>query len=108
MHAHHPTRREVGPTFTGRHVLDALGVPIGSVIDVVYDRRGVEPEYLIVDPGILRSPRYVPVSGSYDTIDGEIVVAWDKHWIKVAPKADGEHTLTSIDRRLLDVHYARR
>lgn len=93
-------------SYTGHAVLDEHGIPIGSVTDVVYDRHGFAPEYLVVDPGIFRAAHYVPVEGCYLTNDDRLVVPWDRHWVKSGPKATGDHVLTSIDRRSLEVHYA--
>ncbi len=94
------------PTYTGHDVLDEHGAPIGSVTDVVYDLRGNDPEYLVVDPGLFRAAHYVPVDGAYLTSDDRLVVPWDKHWVKTAPKASGDHVLSSVERRTLEVHYA--
>jgi len=93
-------------SYTGHGVLDELGNPLGSVTDVVYDSHGSDPEYLVVDPGIFRAAHYVPVAGVYLTNDDRIVVPWDKHWVKSAPKAARDHVLTAIDRRTLEAHYA--
>lgn len=95
-------------TFTGRAVLDEHGMPLGTVTDVVYDARGESPEYLVVDPGVLRAAHYVPVRGAYAAQDGEVIVPWDRHWFKLAPKADRDHVLGPVDRRTLEVHYAQR
>jgi sporulation protein YlmC with PRC-barrel domain len=93
------------PAFAGRPVIDEHGVLLGSVTDVIYDLRGNQPEYLVVDPGRFRFARYVPVTGAYEADDGTIVIPWDRHWFKLAPKAGGDHILTSVDRRLLEVHF---
>lgn len=95
-----------GPTYNGRPVIDEHGAKLGTITDVIFDVRGNDPEYLVVDPGPLRRAHYVPVRGAYETIEGSIVVPWDKHWFKLAPKAEGDHILASVDRRLLEVHYA--
>ncbi|MDJ0767839.1 MAG: PRC-barrel domain-containing protein [Ilumatobacter sp.] len=94
------------PTYTGHGVIDEHGVPVGAVTDVVYDKTGSRPEFLVVDPGIFRAAHYVPVEGAYHTNDGQIVVPWNKQWIKHSPKASKDHLLTPIDRTDLHVHYA--
>ena len=101
MHVHSDTTS----VYTGRPVLDEHGIALGAITDVVYDEVG-QPEYLVVDPGIFRSSHYVPVNGSYATAHGEVVVPWDKFWFKQAPKASGQHLLSSLDRHMLEVHYA--
>lgn len=98
-------------TYTGRHVIGQTGDDIGTVTDVIYDDRVITataaatPTWMVVDPGILRAPHYVPVAGSYTSGDGDIVVPWDKAWVKSAPKARGSHVLSEADRRELSVHY---
>ena len=69
-------------------------------------RSAARPEYFLVDPGIFRSSHYVPVQGSHATAHGEVVVPWDKFWFKQAPKASGQHLLSTLDRHMLEVHYA--
>ena len=104
-HDHRSDDRGVSTTFTGRSVLDEHGLSLGSITDVVYDDRGIDPEYLVVDPGLFRAAHYVPVDGAYETSDGKIVVAWDKFWFKQAPKAPADHILTPVDRHELEIHY---
>lgn len=100
------------PTYTGHHVLDEHGTDVGRVIDVIYtdpdtsDDGSMVPNWLIVDPGPLRAAHYVPIDGSYVTDEGEVVVPWDKRWIKSAPKANGDHLLSSDLAVELERHYA--
>lgn len=98
---------EPGPIFTGRRVLDAHGLPLGSVTDVVYAPGEHDPEYLVVDPGLLRRAHCVPTAGACQTATGEIVVAWDRDWFRLAPKASGRTVLSQSDRRALQTHYSR-
>jgi hypothetical protein len=48
----------------------------------------------------------VPIDGSYVTGTGQVVVPWDKRWIKSAPKANGDHLLTEDQIAELEQHYA--
>jgi hypothetical protein len=99
---------EPGPIYTGRRVLDEHGLPLGTVTDVVYVHGAYEPEYLVVDPGVLRRSHYVPIAGATQTPAGEIVVAWDRDWFRLAPTVTGRaSTLTSTERRAVEAHYAR-
>jgi hypothetical protein len=108
MSGHDYTR----PTYTGHHVLDERGDEVGRVIDVIYtdpstsDDGSMTPSWLVVDPGVLRAAHYVPIEGSYITDAGALVVPWDKRWIKSAPKANGDHLLTSDQITDLEQHYA--
>ena len=94
------------PHFTGRAVIDEHGEPLGSVDDVIFDQNDETPEYLIVKPGLLRRAHYVPVDGAYESIEGDIVVPWDRQWFKQSPVASREHVLTPIERVDVDSHYA--
>ncbi|MFN8023002.1 MAG: PRC-barrel domain-containing protein [Acidimicrobiales bacterium] len=78
-------------TYTGHKVVDEHGEPVGTVSDVFYDDASDEPTWLVVDPGLLRKERLVPIEGSYETEDGKIVVPFDKHWIRQAPAVDSTH-----------------
>lgn len=99
---------EPGPIFTGRKVLDEHGLPLGTVTDVVYAPGEYEPEYLVVDPGLLRWSHYVPATGASQTTAGEIVVAWDRDWFRLAPTVTGRPAeLSRAERRALASHYTR-
>lgn len=100
----HPT--EPHTDFAGHPVIDEHGARLGAVTDVVYDVADRAPEYLVVDPGVFRKPHYVPVEGSYRSVDGDIVVPWAKSWFKLAPAASSSHVLSSSDRHVLEAHYA--
>ena len=41
---------EHGPRYNGRPVIDEHGARLGTITDVVFDLRGNDPEYLVVDP----------------------------------------------------------
>jgi hypothetical protein len=108
MSGHAEPRR----TYTGHHVLDERGEEVGRVVDVIYtdpatsDDGSMVPSWLVVDPGTLRAAHYVPIDGSYLTEDGQVVVPWDKRWIKSAPKANGDHLLSYGELVELEQHYA--
>jgi len=98
--------------YSGHHVIDERGDKVGTVIDVIYDdpisldpNETPTPTWLVVDPGVLRPAHYVPVAGSYRSENGDIVVPWDRSWIKSAPKAAGAHIVTDDLRRDLVTHY---
>ena len=94
------------PSFTGRLVIDEHGDTLGSVDDVLFDPHDETPEYLVVNPGLLRRSHYLPLDGSYETFEGDIVVPWDQHWFKLSPTAARDHVLTPDDRRAVEAHYA--
>jgi hypothetical protein len=100
--AHHS---DLAATYAGRPVLDEHGLPLGSIADIVHDDSG-RPEYLVVDPGVFRAAKCVPIRGSYATSFGEIVVGWGRARFRDAPKAGKGNILSSLERDLLEVHYA--
>jgi sporulation protein YlmC with PRC-barrel domain len=95
------------PMYAGKSVIDEHGEQLGSVDDVIFDQHEERPEYLLVNPGALHRSHYIPVDGTYESIDGVIVAPWDRHWFKLSPKASRDHVLTSADRSELEAHYAR-
>jgi sporulation protein YlmC with PRC-barrel domain len=107
MFTHEPTRQDeqLVTGYIGHEVLDEHGLHLGHVTDVVHDREDGHPEYLVVDPGLLRPSHYVPVAGSYHTSTGQIVVPWDKHWVKTATKAAAGDDLSPEARAELAHHY---
>lgn len=96
------------PQYTGRQVIDEHGDPLGSIDDVLFDPSTETPEYLVVNPGLLRRSHYLPVQGSYESFDGDIVVPWDHEWFKLSPPATRDHVLSTDDRRAVEAHYAHR
>jgi len=107
MHTHEPLgrREDLVTEFIGHEVLDEHGLRLGTVTDVVDSPQDGHPEFLVVDPGLIRPAHYVPVEGSYHTNEGQVVVPWDKHWVKTAPRASGDHKPSEHDRQELLRHY---
>lgn len=100
MHPSHPT-----PTFTDHQVIDQQGAKVGEVVDVVPDPSTLEPRYLVVDPGVFKASHYVPLKGSYQTAQGDIVVPYDAAAVRQAPKAHRDHIVTpELDHEIM-AHY---
>ncbi len=100
--------------YVDHKVLDEHDHPVGTIKDVVYGTSSDHPEaddadrtptWLVVNPGMLRAAHYVPVSGSYRTDDGDVVVPWSSEWIKSAPKAGTDHVVTDELLAELTEHY---
>jgi len=91
----HHSNLEAAPLFTGKSVIDEHGEPLGSVSDVIFDPQDESPEYLVVKPGVFQRSHYVPVDGSYESVDGDIVVTWERQWIKRSPAASRDHVLSN-------------
>jgi len=99
----HSARREP-MSLTGHVVVDDHHQKIGTVSDVIYDDRG-DARWAVVDPGPLRSEKFVPVDGSYVTEGGEVVIPYGKEQVKHAPKAGRDHVLDSRTASELEQHY---
>ncbi len=91
--------------YTHSDVVDDAGKKLGTITDVVSDPTSLEPRWLVVDVGVLKSSHYVPVAGSFRTTDGRIVVPFTKESVKKAPKAHGAHVLTLEDDREMLEYY---
>ena len=89
---------------TGHAVLDDHHMKVGTVSDVVYDDAGT-PRWAVVNPGPLRSEKFVPVEGAYMTESGELVIPYGKEQVKHAPKAPRDHILDSRTQVVLEDHY---
>ena len=97
--------RGTEPTnLTGHPVLDDHHHKVGTVSDVLYDDHG-EARWAVVDPGVLRAEKFVPVEGAYVTESGEMVIPYDKEQVKHAPKAPRDHVLDSRTEIELTRHY---
>lgn len=88
----------------GHDVVDPDHRLIGTISDVLYDQQG-EPEWAVVDLGLLRSAHYLPVVAGHLVESGEFVVPFDKRLVKGAPKADRRHSLDSVTEGELVRHY---
>ena len=91
--------------FNHRNVIDQSGHKVGTVSDVVADPTTLEPRWLVVDAGLMRSSHYVPVSGAEHTPTGEIMVPFDKSTVRQAVKAHGSHVPSNVDEQDLGAHY---
>ena len=89
----------------GRIVVDLRHEPIGKVVDVIFEESGSDPKLGVIDPGLFRSSRYVPLARFGRTGDGRIVVPYEADLVRSAPKAPKEHIVTrELEDRLAD-HY---
>jgi hypothetical protein len=89
---------------TGHQVVDDHHERVGTVRDVLYDDSG-EPRWAVVDPGVMRAEKFVPVEGSYLTEEGELVIPYGKDQVKQSPKAPRNHVLDSHTELVLEEHY---
>ncbi len=90
--------------YRGHEVIDDHADHVGTVTDVVYSNEG-QPQWVVVNPGLLRASHYVPVAGSYLTEGGAMTIPFTKSQVKAAPKASHDHVLTHDVERMLVQHY---
>jgi sporulation protein YlmC with PRC-barrel domain len=89
----------------GHEVVGADGEVIGTVSDVFYDDHVDRPKWLVVDPGLLRKERLVPIEGSYESDDGRLVLPYDKKWVKDGPTVSSDHYPDPATTQLAERHY---
>ena len=93
------------PALAGHAVIDTEHKPVGKVTDVLYDEREQTPRWAVVQTGLLRSERYIPLAASYLDEAGRLVVPHDKMSIKHAPRARRDHVVTrEVARELRDYY----
>jgi sporulation protein YlmC with PRC-barrel domain len=85
--------------FVGSDVVDANGEPVGSVADLLLDRRGTI-RFLAVNPGVLRNQVLVPTEAvDWSNEQALIVHRWTREQIRQLPGYDPKQPVT---RALLD------
>jgi hypothetical protein len=89
----------------GHRVVDQAFVDVGTVTDVVYDNREMEPRWAVVKTGLIGGERYVPLKDSYVADDGRLVVPYYRASIKRAPRPNREHVITTQDEKELRDYY---
>jgi sporulation protein YlmC with PRC-barrel domain len=88
-----------------RAVIDPKGTKIGKVTDVIFDSSDLEPDWLVVRPGLFKGEHYVPVEGALTEGDQFIVVPYEIETVTSSPKASRDHTMSSVARSVLRDHY---
>jgi len=88
-----------------REVVDPTGEKVGRVTDVLYDNDGLDPTWLVVNPGLFRAEHFVPVDGALVEGDDQLVIPYDAETVKASPKARSDHMLTNPLRSVLEEHY---
>ena len=103
--SHLPSAVEV-VSFRDAEVVSEHGDHIGKVVDVLYDDDATtEPQWLAVHVGPLAAEHYVPLVNAYRSVEGRVVVAYDKATVKHAPKAHRDHVITNELRDDLRRYY---
>lgn len=90
----------------GRIVIDLRHEPIGKVVDVIFeDDAPADPRYAVVQTGLLKGSRYVPVTEFSRTGDGKIVVPYEVEKVKSGPKAAKDHIVSHDLEDQMVQHY---
>ncbi len=91
--------------YTHLDVIDRAGQKVGTVSDVVSDTATLEPKWLIVDVGLMKSSHYLPVEAVQRNENDQLIIPFDKETVKAATKPNKGHVLTAEDDRDLREHY---
>jgi len=91
-------------SWIGRDAYDVDGDKLGEITDIFYDDNTQRPEWLTVKTGLFGSRKtFVPLQGStrYGEDDDDLQVAYDKDFVKDAPKVDvDEHLMPEQEAEL--------
>lgn len=91
--------------YANMDVLDRSGHKVGTISDVVSDAATLEPVWLVVDVGLMKSSHYMPARAVHPSGDGNLVTEFDKDTVKTAVKPNRDHVLTPEEDAELRIHY---
>jgi uncharacterized protein (TIGR02271 family) len=95
-----------GEDLNDRVVVDRDGAKIGKVEDVFYDNDTGAPEWLLVHTGLFgMRATFVPLAATRPQGD-DIVVSYDKDFVKDAPNVGNEDELSEADEQTLAAYYS--
>ena len=96
---------EESEEFRGHKVINQKGEKIGTVTDVIYDPMTNRPQWVVVDTGLMHADHYMPIDGTYRSVEGNVVGPFDKWTVTHAAKAHKNHVMTrELEMELLE-HY---
>ena len=98
------TGRHGDDAYRGHRVVDDHHRPIGKVTDVLYDDAGI-PKWAVVSCGVFRAERFLPLDRTYLSLEGNLVVPFDRRTVSRSPKAERDHSLSPITERALEQYY---
>jgi PRC-barrel domain/Domain of unknown function (DUF2382) len=92
-------------TWQGRILLDRNGGRIGSIDAIYLDDRTGQPEWALVNTGLFGTKSsFVPLAQAFQS-DHDVLVPYDKHLVKHAPRVDVDQRLSEAEERQLWQHY---
>ena len=98
------TGRHGDDAYRGHRVVDDHHRPIGKVTDVIYDETGIA-KWAVVSPGVFRAEHFLPLDKTYLSLEGNLVVPFDRRTVSRSPKAERDHVLSPITERALEQYY---
>jgi hypothetical protein len=98
------TDRHLDDAYRGHRVVDDHHRPIGKVTDVIYDDAGIA-KWAVVSPGVFRAEHFLPLDNTYLSLEGNLVVPFDRRTVSRSPKAERDHVLSPITERALEHYY---
>ena len=90
--------------YRGHRVVDDHHRPIGKITDVILDETGT-PKWAVVSPGVFRAEHFLPLDNTYLSLEGNLVVPFDKRTVSRSPRAERDHVLSPITERALEQYY---
>ena len=96
--------RHDNDAYRGHRVVDDHHRPIGKVTDVIYDETGIA-KWAVVSPGVFRAEHFLPLDKTYLSLEGNLVVPFDRRTVARSPKAERDHVLSPITERALEQYY---
>ena len=103
-HASNGTDSRFDDAYRGHRVVDDHHRPIGKVTDVIYDDAGV-PKWAVVSPGVFRAEHFLPLDNTYLSLEGNLVVPFDRRTVSRSPRAERDHVLSPITDRALEQYF---
>lgn len=97
-------RRAAAAPYVGSRVVDAHHRWIGKVRDVVCDERGV-PRWAVVRLGLFQPEHYVPLDNVWLTLEGELVVPFDRRTVTRSPRAEPARALSPSAELVVEQYY---
>lgn len=92
-------------TYIDRTVIGRDGKRIGKVTDVISDTATLEPELVLVKPGVLRDEKPVPIAALHTDGD-DLRAPFSSDWVKQAPALETHGTPSAPERAAVYWHYA--
>ena len=90
--------------YRGTRVVDEHHRPIGRVTNVLYDEAGV-PKWAVVSPGVLRAEHFLPLDRAHLSLEGRLVVPFDKRTVAHSPRAERDHVMSPVVEHALEQYY---